>query len=606
MQEKSTSRAWTQEEDDLLVQVMNRNGGFENWKEVATLIPGRTNKACRKRWLHSLCPDLRKSAWTPKEDALLVALHKRHKNKWSTIARFIPGRTDDACSKRFREALDPRLKKDPWTHAEDTKLLQLYSRLGPKWKEVGEEMQRSGLGCRNRLRLLERRASARVHREESSPDSVHSSDVDVGEPNTDSAVSSTLTPDPSSSAPDRHSSLREPPLLFPPLQAHDFTITEDPLAFTDSMIFNPHSIPFENAPLQYSIHTASSTGDAQHLVPSQGDSILRDMELPQSQDYSSLFSPYNDFATFGDFFMNTPYPDSDASPNLAVLDLKSPHSSRSSPMPEGNGVTSQHDLELFFYLPTFTDPIIQWSPSVPLDDNLVSSGLVDQTASISITSSIDMPAHNLVNPDSPTMPLSPSRHYRHSATRTRPRRRTPPSNDTRVSSVRPAASDPNILPYACGYHNCWPRERFATSRELLYHSKTHEHEDEVSDDGTDRLFRCALEGCGKSWKSINGLQYHLQVSPAHFIQALSSKLQATTNAVLSESESFRCPKPGCHKAYKQHGGLRYHLKHGHPKRTPEQLTDVPHTVGKPRRLRQRKERIEGVPRSIVEPGASMK
>lgn len=48
MQEKGTSRAWTQEEDDLLVQVMNRNGGFENWKEVATLIPGRTNKACRK------------------------------------------------------------------------------------------------------------------------------------------------------------------------------------------------------------------------------------------------------------------------------------------------------------------------------------------------------------------------------------------------------------------------------------------------------------------------------------------------------------------------------------------------------------------------------
>lgn len=80
----------------------------------------------------------------------MVALHNRHKNKWSTIARFIPGRTDDACSKRFREALDPRLKKDPWTPAEDTKLLQLYSQLGPKWKEVGEEMLRSGLGCRNR------------------------------------------------------------------------------------------------------------------------------------------------------------------------------------------------------------------------------------------------------------------------------------------------------------------------------------------------------------------------------------------------------------------------------------------------------------------------
>ncbi|KAK0208617.1 hypothetical protein DFS33DRAFT_461224 [Desarmillaria ectypa] len=591
MQEKGTSRAWTQEEDDLLVQVMNCNGGFENWKEVATLIPGRTNKACRKRWLHSLSPDLRKSAWTPREDALLVALHKRHKNKWSTIARFIPGRTDDACSKRFREALDPRLKKDPWTHAEDAKLLQLYSQLGPKWKEVGEEMQRSGLGCRNRLRLLERRASARAHREESPPDGVQG--VDVEEPGADSAVSSTHSPKSATSTQEPHSSLRGPPLPFPPLEADAFTIAEEQMTFADSIIFNPQAMPLENVPLQYnspSLPTASSTDRAQQLVPSQDDTILRDMELPRSQDYSTLFSPYNDFATFGNFFLNTPYPDSDASPNLAALDLNSPHSSRSSPMPEGNRATSQHDLESFFYLPTFTDPMIHCTPSIAFDDSLVSTSLVDQTAFISITSSIDTPAPNLV-----TMPLSPSRHYHHSAMRPRPRRRMPPSNDARVSSVRPAASDPNILPYACGYRSCWPRERFATSRELLYHSKTHEHEDEESDDGTDRIFRCALHGCGKSWKSINGLQYHLQVSPAHFTEALSSKLQASASTTTNESESFRCPKPGCHKAYKQHGGLRYHLKHGHPKRTPEQLPDVPHTVGKSRRLRQRQERVEGTP-----------
>ncbi|PBK76948.1 hypothetical protein ARMSODRAFT_948809 [Armillaria solidipes] len=591
MQEKGTSRAWTQEEDDLLVQVMNRNGGFENWKEVATLIPGRTNKACRKRWLHSLSPDLRKSAWTPREDALLVALHNRHKNKWSTIARFIPGRTDDACSKRFREALDPRLKKDPWTPAEDTKLLQLYSQLGPKWKEVGEEMLRSGLGCRNRLRLLERRASARAHREESPPDDAQSADVE--EPTADSAVSLTHSPKPSTSMQEPH---REPPLPFPPLEAHAFTIAEEQMAFTDSMIFNPQAMPLENAALHYnssSFHATSSTGRAQQFVPSQDDTTLRDMELPQSQDYSTLFSPYNDFSTFGDFFMNTPYPDSDASPNLGVLDLQSPHSSRSSPMPEGNRATSQHDLESNFYLPRFTDPMIHCTTSLPFDDSLVSSSLVDQTASITITSHIDTPVPNQVTTDSLTAPLSPSRHYRHSAMRPRPRRRMPPSNDTRVSSVRPAASDPNILPYACGYRGCWPRERFATSRELLYHSKTHEHEDEESDDGTDRIFRCALEGCGKSWKTINGLQYHLQVSPAHFTKALSSKLQASASTTTNESESFRCPKPGCHKAYKQHGGLRYHLKHGHPKRTPEQLTDVPHTVGKSKRLRQRQERGEG-------------
>jgi hypothetical protein len=70
--------------------------------------------------------------------------------KWSTIARHIPGRTDDACSKRYREALDPNLKKDEWSPEEDIKLMQVFNQIGGKWGQVGQELKRSGLGCRNR------------------------------------------------------------------------------------------------------------------------------------------------------------------------------------------------------------------------------------------------------------------------------------------------------------------------------------------------------------------------------------------------------------------------------------------------------------------------
>ena len=66
------------------------------------------------------------------------------------IARDIEGRTDDACSKRYREALDPSLKKDQWTQEEDAKLIEVYSHIGCKWGQVGQELQRSGLACRNR------------------------------------------------------------------------------------------------------------------------------------------------------------------------------------------------------------------------------------------------------------------------------------------------------------------------------------------------------------------------------------------------------------------------------------------------------------------------
>ena len=73
-----------------------------------------------------------------------------YSTKWSVIARQIPGRTDDACSKRYREALDPSLKKGDWTPEEDFHLIQAYQRLGGRWGQIGAELRRSGLGCRNR------------------------------------------------------------------------------------------------------------------------------------------------------------------------------------------------------------------------------------------------------------------------------------------------------------------------------------------------------------------------------------------------------------------------------------------------------------------------
>ena len=93
---------------------------------------------------------MKKTAWTPEEDYLLISLYSMHGQKWSVIARHIPGRTDDACSKRYREALDPSLKRDEWTPDEDAKLLEAYSRLGGRWGIIGQELNRGGLACRNR------------------------------------------------------------------------------------------------------------------------------------------------------------------------------------------------------------------------------------------------------------------------------------------------------------------------------------------------------------------------------------------------------------------------------------------------------------------------
>lgn len=168
-QAAAVGRPWTPREDKLLIDAVAAHGEVDKWKTVALSVPGRTNKACRKvrrrtyaparrqlktvqkkRWLHSLSPSVKKSAWTTEEDELLLSLYAQDPNKWSQIARGIPGRTDDACSKRYREALDPKLKKGEWTDEEDTRLLQCYAEHGGKWGIIGPKLGRSGLGCRNR------------------------------------------------------------------------------------------------------------------------------------------------------------------------------------------------------------------------------------------------------------------------------------------------------------------------------------------------------------------------------------------------------------------------------------------------------------------------
>ncbi|KAG8975161.1 hypothetical protein FRC05_006329 [Tulasnella sp. 425] len=173
-QQRTPGKAWSTSEDEKLIDAVQKYGeNTESWKTIAEAVPGRTNKACRKRWKHSLHPSIKKTPWEPEEDELLLQLYAQHPGRWAMIANHIPGRTDDACAKRYREALDPNLKKDDWTKEEDERLLEGFARHGASWGKIGEELGRSGLGCRNRWRLLERRKNA-AERRKAKPTSTES------------------------------------------------------------------------------------------------------------------------------------------------------------------------------------------------------------------------------------------------------------------------------------------------------------------------------------------------------------------------------------------------------------------------------------------------
>lgn len=100
---------WKSDEDELLNKYV-KTYGTDTWSSIACHIPGRSGKQCRERWKNHLDPDLKKCEWSVEEDDILIQAQKEMGNKWSEIAKKLGGRPENAVKNRFNSL---RSRKSP-------------------------------------------------------------------------------------------------------------------------------------------------------------------------------------------------------------------------------------------------------------------------------------------------------------------------------------------------------------------------------------------------------------------------------------------------------------------------------------------------------------
>ncbi|XP_038725081.1 transcription factor MYB39-like [Tripterygium wilfordii] len=121
---------WTPEEDQKLVEYINRNG-HENWKSIPKQAGlNRCGKSCRLRWINYLRSDIKRGHFTEDEERVIIKLHSVLGNKWSRIASHLPGRTDNEIKNFWNTQIKKKLLQmgiDPNTHKPRTDINHLLN-----------------------------------------------------------------------------------------------------------------------------------------------------------------------------------------------------------------------------------------------------------------------------------------------------------------------------------------------------------------------------------------------------------------------------------------------------------------------------------------------
>lgn len=137
----------------------------------------RTGKSCRLRWVNYLHPGLKRGKMTPHEERLVLELQSKWGNRWSRIARKLPGRTDNEIKNYWRTHMRKKAQDKKRGSIPSTEHHAMNSHAS---KEAGEEISfydTGGSSTSTQVKLV-----GEEHEQEISMDDIWK-DIDLSEEN---------------------------------------------------------------------------------------------------------------------------------------------------------------------------------------------------------------------------------------------------------------------------------------------------------------------------------------------------------------------------------------------------------------------------------------